>query len=76
MNWIKRIFTTEYNVPIVNYFETKVYCRGYFRDPTKTELRSYTGSKPVKMFQNTESHGWIIALYSKDEVTELKRIAK
>lgn len=61
-----------YDVPIINYFNSKVYCKGMFRNPTDEETRGITSDKPlVAVFDPAEKHGWKVYFYSIDEVIDM-----
>lgn len=62
---LKQVF----NVPIMDYFNSQVYCLGYFRKPTEEEIRLHS-KQPFAIFEPAELHGWKISYYSINEVME------
>lgn len=60
----------EFNIAITNYFHTQVFCKGFFRRATVIDLAKFPMRKPVYFFQNTEAHGWGVAIYSTFELYE------
>lgn len=75
MNWFQKIFTTIYNIPIIDYSHQQVYCKGYFRRPTKEEIKAHS-KKPLRIFHPIENHGWCVSFYTKMEVESWKRKSK
>lgn len=66
-----------YNVPIINYFTSKVYCKGYFTPPTQDDINRIVGKKvPYSMFVPVEEHGWGIYLWTKEDEEDLIKSAK
>lgn len=60
----------EFDIAIMNYFHSQVFCKGFFRRATPLDLIKFPQNKPVYFFQNTEPHGWSVAIYSMVDLYE------
>lgn len=58
-----------FNIAIINYTATKVFCLGYFRKPSEEDIKKLS-QKPFAIFQPAEPHGWKVVFYSLDEVLD------
>lgn len=59
-----------FDIPIIDYTATTVYCKGYFRKPTYEETIKCSKT-PFAIFQHAEPHGWNMNIYSMTEVVDL-----
>lgn len=63
-----------FDIPIMDYFDYKVFCKGLFRYPTDQERKrnGLTSDKELfAVFEPAEPHGWKMYFYSIYEVFEI-----
>lgn len=83
MEWLKRMLGLKskstlndiVEIPIMDYTDMKVYCKGYLRDPSQNEIRLHS-QRPYKIFDPIEPHGWKVTFYSEAEVFMAKSFKK
>lgn len=72
MNYLTKIdgMPMCFNIPIIDYSDSKVYCIGYFREPNDDEIRTHS-RRPYAIFEPAEPHGWKMSFYSSGEVASM-----
>ena len=60
------------SICVINYTDTKVYCYGFFRWPTKDEIELHS-RMPYAIFQPITEGFWTITAYSPEEVSNMTK---